>query len=421
MTDEWMVEEVSTHLYGYLKEGTVHVDSVFHKASPSIDRLEDLLKLRFIKSRRTIAFMKALEHELSSIKSSTDSRTSENYFEVRGEVMWQETIQRRLETNPKDTFRFVTRETERTFQTDENLVLKELLIKLHHYCFEDPFLAIFRVRPWYEEVMESRGFVEQGLFHNVYVSRVEWRNVSNRTIEKTKSHRKRIYREAAHLLSNIRKTERGEFSPEELHEVLHEFFIVPSNKDVLFELYWIVQLIKQQQHVTYHLMDRTRSKVASWTDGGYDFHLYHDSTGSNRVKFHIHSDELKESTNPYLIQETKSFQQYNDLAKTFFNQDKSLSYWRGRPDILVEKVESGANRLVEVTIGEIKNTQSIQYASKGLSELLTYIHLIKEENGRYLMGKEIQVKGLLCIGAIELHQVEKDNIKVVSLLQNQLV
>lgn len=413
-----MVEEVSTHLYGYLKEGTVHVDSVFHKANPTIDRLEDLLKLRFIKNERTVAFMQALEHELSSIKSSTDSRMIETYFEVRGEVMWQETSQRRLETNPQDRFRFVTRETERTFQTDENLVLKELLLKMHHYCFEDPFLSIFQGRPWYEEVMESREVVEKGLFHNVYVSRIKRRNVSNRTIEKTKSHRKRIYREAAQLLSSIRKAERGEFSSEELHEVLHEFFIMPSNKDVLFELYWIVQIIKQQEDVTYHLMDGTSSKIASWTDGEHDLHLYHDSTGSNRVKFHIHSDELKESANPYLIQETKSFQQYNDLAKTFFNQDKSLSYWRGRPDILLEKVETKTNRLIEVTIGEIKNTQSIQYASKGLSELLTYIHFIKEENGRYLMGEEVEVKGLLCVGAMKLHQVEKDNIKVFSLPQN---
>lgn len=418
MTDERMVEEVSAHLYGYLKEGTVHVDSVFHKAHPTIDRLEDLLKLRFIKNERTVAFMQALEHELSSIKSSTDSRMIETYFEVRGEVMWQETSQRRLETNPQDRFRFVTRETERTFQTDENLILKELLLKMHYYCFEDPFLSIFQGRPWYEEVMESREVVEKGLFHNVYVSRIKRRNVSNRTIEKTKSHRKRIYREAAQLLSSIRKAERGEFSSEELHEVLHEFFIMPSNKDVLFELYWIVQIIKQQEDVTYHLMDGTSSKIASWTDGEHDLHLYHDSTGSNRVKFHIHSDELKESANPYLIQETKSFQQYNDLAKTFFNQDKSLSYWRGRPDILLEKVETKTNRLIEVTIGEIKNTQSIQYASKGLSELLTYIHFIKEENGRYLMGEEVEVKGLLCVGAMKLHQVEKDNIKVFSLPQN---
>src|SRR5690606_31500466 len=157
-----------------------------------------------------------------------------------------------------------------------------LLIKLHHYCFEDPFLAIFQGRPWYEEVMDSRDIVENGLFHNVYISRIERRNVPNRTIEKTKSHRKRIYREASHLLSSIRKAERGEFSSDELHEVLHEFFIMPSNKDVLFELYWIVQIIKQQEAVTYHLMDGTSSKVASWTDGEHDLHLYHDSTGSNR-------------------------------------------------------------------------------------------------------------------------------------------
>lgn len=415
MKYEWMIEEISTYLYGYLKDGTVHIDSFISKTDFSIDRLQGLLKLRFIKNERTIAFMKFLEDGLASIKSSTNSNNRESYYEVRGEILWQETLYSRYQTNPKDRFRFITRETERTFNTDENLVLKELLERLYTYCFEDKFLSAFQSRPWYEKVIHSRQFVENALFQNVYVSRIERGHVSDRTITKVKSHRKRIYREAAHLLSFIRKIERGDFTQEELTDVLHEFLIIPTNEDVLFELYWIVQILKQQKNPTYYLMDGTTTQVASWAEEEFDVHLYHNSTGSGRVQFHIHSDELTGSTNPFLIHETKSFYQYKEMAKTFFNLDKSLSYWRGRPDILIEKVHRQTNQLVEVVIGEIKNTQSISYASQGLRELIDYLHLAKNSNGYYLIDTAVQVKGLLCVGAIDLWGMERENIKVVSL------
>lgn len=415
-----MIDEVCSYLYGYLKEGVIQIDSVLHKADVTINHLQDLLKLRFIKNNRTIAFMNSLEVGLATIKSSTDSQTRESYYEVRGEIIWQETLQRRLQTNPKDPYRFVTRETERTFQTDENLVLKELLIKLYHYCFDDRFLSIFTSRPWYEDVIHTRAFVENSLFRNVYISRIEQQDVSDRTIEKVKFHRKKIYQEAAYLLDFIRKIERGSFTSEELTEVIHEFFIIPSNEDVLFELYWIVQILKRQENVTYYLMDGTNSQVASWKNGEFDVHLYHDNTGSNQIQFCIHSDELKGSTNPYLIQEMLSFEQYNEMAKTFFNLDKSLSYWRGRPDILIEKVHRETNQLIELVIGEIKNTQSISYASQGLSELLTYIHLVKSKNGQYLLNSKVDVKGLLCVGTIDIREMEKENITVVPLSTNGL-
>lgn len=416
-----MIDEVSSYLYGYLKDGVIQIDSFIHKANFSIDRLQDLLKLRFIKNKRTIIFMNSLEEGLASIKSSTDSNKLESYYEVRGEVLWQETLHRRLQTNLKDRYRFITRETERTFNTDENLVLKELLVKLNNYCFDDQFLTIFTSRPWYEEVVHNRRFVEMALYNNVYVSRIEQRNVSDRTINKVKSHRKKIYREAAHLLFFIRKIERGDFTFDQLSDVLHEFFIIPTNEDVLFELYWIVQILKQQENITYYIMDGTNSQVASWANEEFDVHLYHNSTGSNLVKFHIHSDELADNANTYLIHEMQSFHQNNKLTKTFFNIDKSLSYWRGRPDILIEKVNRKTNKLVELVIGEVKNTQSIGYASQGLSELIDYMHLVKNNHGHYLIETNVPIKGLLCVGAIELREVEKENVKVLSLFNKEIV
>lgn len=409
MKFEWMISEVSNYLYGYLKDGVIQIDSVIHHADFTIDRLQDLLKLRFIKSDHTIAFMKSLEKELASIKSSTNSTTMESYYEVRGEILWEETLHRRLQTNPKDHYRFITRETERTFNTDENLVLKELLSKLYTYCYDDQFLKLFAARPWYEDVMNNRRNVEDALYHNIYVSKIEKQKVSDRIINKAKTHRKKIYREAAYLLYFIHQLEQGNYTSEHLKDVLHEFFILPANEDVLFELYWIVQILKKQNNAEYYLMDGTNSKVASWADGEYDFHLYHDSAGSNRVRFAVHSDEIAESENPYLIHESRSFYKYHQLAQTFFNKEKSLNYWRGRPDILIEKVHRESKQLAELIIGEIKNTQSINYASKGLSELVSYMHLVKDKNGQYLIDSDVLIRGLLCLGEIEVDRAEQDD------------
>ena len=57
----------------------------------------------------------------------------------------------------------------------------------------------------------------------------------------------------------------------------------------------------------------------------------------------------------------------------------------------------------------------MDYVSKGLSELIDYMNLVKNDRGQYLIDTNVQIKGLLCVGAIELGEVEKENIKVASL------
>ena len=420
MKRSWMIEEVGSYLYGYLKDGTVQIDSIL-KRNVSVDRLHDLLKLRLMKHERTIAFMKLLENGLTSIKSSTKANIQESYFEVRGEINWQETLQKRMQSNPKDRFHFTIQESERTFNTVENLVLKAVLVKLELYCYDDRFLTQFDSRSWYQDVIAARKNVRAALHHNIYVSRIGEQPVTNRMIEKVKSHRKPIYREAAHLLARIRKMENGDYTQQQLQDVLHEFFILPANEDVLFELYWIVQILKQQNNVVYSIMDGNGTKVASWADDEYDVSLYHNSVGSGSIKFMIHRNELLNSSNAYLNQEVKAIDRYNALAKSIFHVEKSLIYWRGRPDILIEKVHRGTNTLCSIVIGEIKNTESLEYASQGLKELTQYMAYAKNSDNEYIADTDIGIQGLLCLGEIPLNDSFIDNVQVVSLRNKEMV
>lgn len=419
MKRSWMIEEVGSYLYGYLKDGTVQIDSIL-KQNVSVDRLQDLLKLRLMKQECTIAYMKSLENGLTSIKSSTKANTQESYFEVRGEINWQETLQKRMQSNPKDRFHFTIQESERTFNTVENLVLKALLVKLDAYCFDDRFLTQFDSRSWYQDVIATRNNVRVALHHNVYVSRIVEQTVTDRMIEKVKSHRKPIYREAAHLLANIRKMESGDYTQQQLLEVLHEFFIIPANEDVLFELYWIVQILKQQSNVVYSIMDGNGTKVASWADGEYDISLYHNSIGSGRIKFRIYRDELLNSSNSYLNQVVNAFDSYKALAKSIFHVEKSPIYWRGRPDILIEKVNRYTDTLCSIVIGEIKNTESLEYALQGLKELTHYMAYAKNSNSEFLANTAIDIHGLLCLGEIPLNESFIDNVQVVSLRNKEI-
>lgn len=419
MKHSWMIEEVGSYLYGYLKDGTVQIDSIL-KRNVSVDRLQDLLKLRIMKHERTIAFMKSLENGLTSIKSSTKANIQESYFEVRGEINWQETLQKRMQSNPKDRFHFTIQETERTFNTVENVVLKAVLVKLAFYCYDDRFLTQFDSRSWYQEIIAVRNNVRVALHHNVYVSRIVEQPVTDRMIEKVRSHRKPIYREAAHVLAHIRKIENGNYTKQQLLDVLHEFFIFPANEDVLFELYWIVQILKQQSDVIYSIMDGTGTKVASWSDCEYDVSLYHNSIGSGRIKFMIHRNELLNSSNAYLNQEVKAIDSYNALAKSIFHVEKSSIYWRGRPDILIEKVHRETNTLCFIVIGEIKNTESLEYASQGLKELTQYMAYAKNSDSEYIADTDIGIQGLLCLGVIPLNESFIDNVQVVSLRNKEM-
>lgn len=120
----------------------------------------------------------------------------------------------------------------------------------------------------------------------------------------------------------------GNYSEEDINTLLRETFIALYNVDVLFELYWIVQLIKQNTDESkLHLMDGSQNMVASWETESYVYRLYHDSTGSNAVHFGVGASEIAESDNrdPYLHQKYQSFTESNNLAQEFFGRAPSNS------------------------------------------------------------------------------------------------
>ncbi|MCS0543759.1 hypothetical protein NXY55_27685, partial [Aeromonas veronii] len=164
--------------------------------------------------------------------------------EVRGQIDWGQTIKERLARNYRDTTIFSTNESIRSFNTPENLVLKELLLLLYAILFKDSYIQGFEKAKWFADWQGIKGNVTQALRKNIYLQRVDNKKVSDRMIQKTVNHRNRLYRDAAKLLQSYRSLTNGQYSKEDIEGLLRETFIAPDNVDVLFELYWVIQIIR---------------------------------------------------------------------------------------------------------------------------------------------------------------------------------
>lgn len=418
-TDE-LLEEVSGYLHGYLKSGTLRIDPFLSKMNLNIKNLSDLLTVRFLLKKETTDFVRSLPILLEQFKTTTTLKNEVNRGEIRGEIDWSETIKERLSKNYRDKTLYSTRESVRSYNIPENLVLKELLSLLNFLLYENNYIEGFEDADWFKEWQGIKGNVSHAFKKNIYLQRVDQVKVPNRLIQKTLSHRNKLYRDAARLLLEYRKLMNGRYSEDDIKLLLQETFIAPGDINTLFELYWIIQLIKQNSSETQlYLLDGRSSAhniIASWEDNEQLYYLYHDSSGSKSIDFRVPLKEIEDSVQPIIQQKYRSFNHSNQLASEVFNKSLSSYIWNGRPDFLVEIYDKNNDELKKLVIGEVKNTKDISYASKGLGELLDYIYFVKSRKASYLLDSDVTVQGILCLGKMKVNKpVEEELIKVVTL------
>src|SRR5690606_6399880 len=107
--------------------------------------------------------------------------------------------------------------------------------------------------------------------------------------------------------------------------------------DVLFELYYVVKLLKSYSGKRkFYLLDGRQNSVASWEDEEKSYQLYHDSTGSQSRRFLVGLDEVADSHHPYLIRKRDAILAYHEMAAGLFDEKKMNHLWRGRPDFILE-------------------------------------------------------------------------------------
>ena len=179
---------------------------------------------------------------------------------------------------------------------------------------------------------------------------------------------------------------------------MKETFVFPEKEEVLFELYWVVQLIKHNsENAELRLIDGRDNLVASWSDEENTYYLYHDSTGSNQIHFHITVDEMKEYTHPFIDRKVESMNLAVKMAnETFGRGFDTTTLWSGRPDIIVEVYDNESGSLKKIYLGEVKYTTSVDYTITGLRELVDYMKLIKDKKHHFLDDRDdVEIYGLL--------------------------
>ncbi|MBO1511129.1 hypothetical protein [Metabacillus bambusae] len=415
---EELIEEISDFLVIYLKSGKVELNSFIKKTDLQISQLEQLLQIHFLLKEEVILFVKELPMLIRRFKTSTTVRQDTYHGYIKGQINWPKTINSRLTRNAKDSTIFSVNEKNREYAVKENLVLLEVIQTLYMILFKNIDSDYYKKYTWFQEWNELKHTVHHMLTKNIYLSRVqtEQKKVTDRMILDTLKHRNPLYRKAASILQQYRKVLAGEIDQKEVQQLLRETFVFPQEEDVLFELYWVVQLIEHNtNNAQLQIMDGRNNLVANWNDEKYIYKVFHDSTGSNQIKFNVFTNEVSLHEHPFINRKLNSMSKAEKLAKDLFSQciDTSI-YWSGRPDIIVEIYEKDTNVLKNVVIGEVKHTTRLEYAVTGLRELVDYVTFIKDRNSNYMdQNDEIKVRGMLFTDRVNMNQPNNKRLNLI--------
>ncbi|WP_064094125.1 hypothetical protein [Rossellomorea aquimaris] len=412
---EELIEEISDFLVIYLKSGKVELNSFIKKTDLQISQLEQLLQIHFLLKDEVKQFVRELPILIRRIKTSTTEKQNTYHGQIKGQINWPKTINDRIARNAKDKTIFGVKERNREYAIKENLVLLEVIQTLYDILYKKIDSDYYKRYTWFQDWNRLKPIVNYMLTKNIYLSRIQSdkAKVTDRMILDTLKHRNPLYRNAASILQQYRKVLSCEMNQLEIQQLLRETFVYPQEEDVLFELYWVVKLIEQNnKNAHLQMIDGRNNLLAHWSDKDFLYKMYHDSSGSSQIRFNITTNEVSLHEHPFIRRKLGSMERAERFANEFFGKGLNTStYWSGRPDILVEVYDKGTKKLKKVFIGEVKHTSRREYAITGLRELVDYISFIKDETNQYMdQNNGVEVRGILFT----------DNLNLNDSLENEL-
>lgn len=393
MNKEQLLQEVLPYLVTYVQDGIVNIAPYVHDTL-HVERLADLLKLAIYKQRATREFIEAFTSAHYLHRQNTTKQAT-SVGEVRGNIAWQPTIHKQL-THSKQ--HFVMQQPNASQHRDEQDVLSFVVCTLRMWYEQDLFLQSFHTRSWHAPFVNAMPAFMQATMRLT----MPQRPISSRAITRMQQHKQSLYRQAAYLYAQIEALMARRYSAHMLQQALTEFFIVPKHTDVLFELYWIVRLIRQQQNVTFYVNDGKTRPIASWQLGETIVTIYHNKAKTPHTQFYTTFHELH-GAHPFVQATKAAAAQFSDAAQAMFGRKQTNVVWRGRPDFIVEYVKDDV--LTHVVIGEVKYTSSKAYMKQGLAQLLRYMHFMKATS-------QPAIYGLLCVD--DCAPMQYDNLQLLS-------
>lgn len=448
-TSEILLTEIADDFCQFLRQGQINVQSFANKSQPNlnIDDVRKLLRIHFALTKSddpenpgVIDFLEKLPQRIRRIKTTVSHRKNRFDGEIRGRICWKSTIGMRFREYPDDKTTYICKQREKNFDIPENLILKKLLRIIYEIISEDLKVAIEQkygwVKEWFADDESLIKILNDVFFRNIYLRRITLvqEEITPRMISNAKKSRKPLYREAAHLLERFYQLMNYDLNEREVRELLENTFIKPEKTEVLFEFYWAIKIVKAFQEespdrLAFKLLEPGSSVVAEWEHGDYRYKLYHDSTGSFTFHENLKDHITGEEDDNYISREILVLRALSEMV----NVSEGDTLWGGRPDIVLEKyTKETTPELIGILIGEVKYTQSKDYAIQGLRELLEYIGLVRESTKdknvcKYILDKENlfanitsnipSVRGVLFTDNIDDLNIYTDNTKDIYIHQ----
>ncbi|QTA37582.1 hypothetical protein JYK00_07570 [Thermosipho ferrireducens] len=420
---EVIIKEISDDLITYVKNGHFSPNTFLRKLNLNIENFERLIKLHFILLDEVREYVKSLPFLIRTLKVSSSMNEQNSRESIKGKINWQKTIKERLNVGYNDKTLFSVSERNKEYNTKENIVLKKFIEILYTIIHYELNMVEFEKYEWYKDGKEINRIVKDVYEKNIYLNKVDTGNIkiTNRMLENVKRNRNYIYNKTAKLFKLYRDYLSFKVNKLRLKELFEKTFIEIADENTLFELYWVIKVIKNyQKDYKMYIMDVKENKVATWEDNEYLYIIYHNSTGSNELVFKVYRNEIEDSKvkDEFFKRQVMIFDQFRTIgSKLFDDREISENVWQGRPDILIEIRDTRTYELKKVIIGEVKYTTDKSYILQGLKELLEYIYFLKDKNGEFIYrttNQKLEVKGILFTDRIEHDYINNELVQVIS-------
>ncbi|MDK2886821.1 MAG: hypothetical protein PWP54_1394, partial [Thermosipho sp. (in: thermotogales)] len=364
---EELIKEINDDLITYLKSGYFSPNTFLKKLNLNIENFERLIKLHFILLNEVREYIKNLPFLIRTLKVSSSMNEQISREAIKGQINWQKTIKERLNTGYRDKTLFSVSERNKQYNTKENIVLKKFIEILYSIIHQELNMVDFEKYEWYKAGKEINKIIKEIYEKNIYLSKIDVKSIkiTDRMLEDVKRNRNYIYHKTAELFKLYRDYLSLKVGENRLKELFEKTFIEIADENILFELYWVIKIIKgNAKDYKMYIMDGKENKVATWEDNKHLYTIYHDSTGSNELMFKIAVDEVKNSliTNEFLKRQIMVYDRFRTIGSKLF-EDREIyeNIWQGRPDIIIEVRNKETNKLKKVVLGEVKYTTDKNY------------------------------------------------------------
>lgn len=397
MTKEEIIKFIEKELIIYLKGGKLSINPYLKDLNLNIDNLEKLLKIHFLLDEEVLSYIKSLKINIRRLNTSINKEEILTKGNIRGNILWHKSIIKRYSINPKDYSIFICKENFKNHIAKENIVLNELLKILYEIVNETSDLIYDNYNLDKEDLLKNINVYKK----NIYLSKIEEKYITDKMINSVINSRNKFYSQSAKLLKRYKKI--INLDEDEVENLFKRTFIDILNDWTLFELYWIVRIIKENtKNAKLYILDDKNTKVAEWGDNENIYTIYHNSTGSNEISFKVDLEEICDIENIVINKRREIINETNNIAKKIFPniRERYSKVFNGRPDILIEIRNINDKKLNKVVIGEVKYTKDTNNIIQGIKELLEYIKFIKyKQNNKYEYFSELdidlEVEGLL--------------------------